>query len=95
MRTMTTVLSIVRGSSIGFKATSLRISLQLTQQELADMVGVSKDDVDLFEHNLPMPLETRDKLLKGLFAKKSRAERANISSGPELLAINPNLLFDW
>ena len=92
---MTTVLSFARGSSIGFKAASLRISLLLTQQELADMVGVSRDDVDCLEHNLPMPLETRNKLLKGLFAKKSKEARANISSGPELIAINANLLFDW
>ncbi len=92
---MTTVLSFARGSSIGFKAASLRISLQLTQQELADIAGVSKDDVDFFEHNLPMPLETRQKLLRGLWTKKSDAKGVNISSGPELLSISSNLLFDW
>lgn len=92
---MTTVLSFVRGSSIGFKAVSLRISLQLTQQELADIAGVSKDDVDSFEHNLPMPLETKQKLLRGLFVEKSKVARTDISSEPELLSISPNLLFDW
>ena len=92
---MTTVLSFVRGSTIGFKAISLRVSLQLTQQELADIAGVSRDDVDCLEHNLPMQLETRHKLLRGLFAQKSKAEKASISSGPELLPINPDLLFDW
>ena len=68
---MTTVLSFGRESSIGPKARSLRISLHLTEQELADSVGVSKEDVYLFENNLPMPLDIKRKLLKKLYATKS------------------------
>lgn len=92
---MMTVLSFIRGLSIGFKVVSLRITLQLTQQKLADMVSVSKDDVDCLEHNLSMLLETKEKILKGLFVTKSKVERANKTSGFELLAINPDLLFNW
>ena len=92
---MMTVLSFVRGLSIAFKVGSLRITLQLTQQQLADMVSVSKDDADCLEHNLPMLLEIREKILKGLFVTKSKVESANKSSGFELLAINPDLLFNW
>ena len=68
---MTTVLTFARESSVGFKAASVRISLQLTQQELADIVGISKDDVDFFEHNLPIPLDIKRKLLKELWARKA------------------------
>ncbi len=71
---MTTLLSSLRESSIGLWARSLRISLQLTEQELADSVGVSKKDVYLFEHNLPVPLDIKRKLLKKLYAVKSANE---------------------
>ena len=59
---------------MGTLARSLRITLQLTQQELADSVGASKEDVDLFEHNLPLPLDIKNKLLKKLYAAKSARE---------------------
>ena len=71
---MTTVLTYTRESSIGAQARSLRISLHLTEQELADSVGVSKEDVDLLEHNLPMPLGIKTKLLKKLYAAKSASK---------------------
>ena len=64
----------MRESSIGLWARSLRISLQLTEQELADSVGVSKEDVYLFEHNLPVQLDIKQKLLKKLYAVKSASE---------------------
>jgi len=55
-------------------ARSLRLSLQLTQHELAESAGISKEDVDLFENNLPIPLDIRNRLLKKLFAAKSARE---------------------
>ena len=67
---MTTLLSSLRESSIGLWARRLRISLQLTEQELADSVVVSKNDVYLFEHNLPIRLDLKQKLLKKLYAVK-------------------------
>ena len=71
---MTTVLSFGRESSIGPKARSLRISLHLTEQELADSVGLSKEDVHLFENNLPIPLDIKRKFLKKLYAAKSASK---------------------
>ena len=71
---MTTILSSMREASIGLWARSLRISLQLTEQELADSVGVSNEEVYLFEHNLPIQLDIKQKLLKKLYAVKSARE---------------------
>lgn len=71
---MTTVVTFARESSIGPWARRVRTSSQLTQQELADIVGVSKEDVDLFEHNLPIPLDIKLKLLKKLYAAKSASK---------------------
>ena len=71
---MTTVLTYTRESSIGTMARSLRMSLQLTQQELADIVGVSKEDIDLLEHSHPITLQAKNRLLKRLYTAKSARE---------------------
>ena len=68
---MTKVLTLARESSIGFKARRLRISQLLTQRQLAKMAGVSLEEVELFEHNLPVPLDSRRKILRELWAKKA------------------------
>ncbi len=52
--------------SLGMKARICRVSRLLTQQELAAMVGVSQDDVNLLEHNLPLQLNVKLKLLREL-----------------------------
>jgi transcriptional regulator with XRE-family HTH domain len=57
--------------SIGKRAKKLRVSLELTQQELADKCGISQEEVDLFENDLPTLLETRNKLLAQLWATRS------------------------
>lgn len=64
-------LSIDQETSLGFKAKKLRISLMLTQQELANQAGVSQKEVDLFENSLPVRLDTRRRLFKELFARKA------------------------
>jgi DNA-binding XRE family transcriptional regulator len=64
-------LSIEQETSFGFKAKKLRISQMLTQQELANIAGVSQKEVDLFEKGLPVKLDTKRKLLKELFARKA------------------------
>ncbi|MFC1956199.1 helix-turn-helix domain-containing protein, partial [Chloroflexota bacterium] len=71
---MSIIFAPTRESSIGPWARELRVSLQLTQQELADRAGISKEDVELLEHGLPMPLDIKNKLLKKLYAAKSASK---------------------
>ena len=68
---MSAVLTFTRESMLGFKARKLRIAEHISQQELADMAGVPVDSVDLFEHNLPMPLDYKRRILKVLWAEKT------------------------
>ncbi len=65
-------LTLVQENSIGFKSRRLRISKLLTQRELAEIAGVSTEEVDLFEHNLPVQLDARRRILKELWAVKAR-----------------------
>ena len=69
---MTTVPTFTQESSPGFKARKLRVSSLMTQQELADMAGVSQEEVNLFERDLPLPLDSKRKILKELWARKAR-----------------------
>jgi transcriptional regulator with XRE-family HTH domain len=55
----------------GSMARRMRISLHLTQRELAQMTGVSREAVYLFEHNLPVYLDARRRILKRLWAIKA------------------------
>jgi transcriptional regulator with XRE-family HTH domain len=77
---MMAVLTFTRESLLGFKARKLRISLHISQQELADMAGVSLEAVDLFEHNLPLALDLKRRILRELWAKKSRSDAQSITS---------------
>ena len=67
---MPKVVTFAQESSVGYWARSVRIAMQLTQQKLADSAGVSQEDVDLFEHNLPVRLDARRKLLRELWAAR-------------------------
>jgi transcriptional regulator with XRE-family HTH domain len=64
----------VPGSSMGAWARSVRMALKLTQQELASMVGVSQEEVDLFEHNLPVSVKTELKIIRELWAARNVLE---------------------
>ena len=68
---MTTVLTFEQNTKLGYKVRSLRISLGLTQSELADAVGVTLDEVDLFEHDLPVRLDVKRRLLRELWARRA------------------------
>lgn len=63
-------VTFTRESALGPWSRSVRMALQLTQQELANMAGVSLEEIDLFEHNLPVRLDARRKLLKELWATR-------------------------
>lgn len=71
---MTEFLDFSPESQMGFKARKLRISQRLSQQRLAEMAGVTKETVDLFENNLPVTLDTRRRILRELWAQKTRSD---------------------
>ena len=60
------IVSTDQDSSLGAKAKRLRVCQLLTQQELAQIAGISEEEVNLFEHNLPVQFEARHKLLREL-----------------------------
>ncbi|MCK4863419.1 MAG: helix-turn-helix transcriptional regulator [Dehalococcoidales bacterium] len=67
---MTATLTLTRKSTPGATARRLRISSHLSQRELADLAGIPYEQVSLFEHNLPLPLDSRRRILKELWARK-------------------------
>ncbi len=58
--------------SLGAKAKRLRVCQLLTQQELAQIAGVSEEEVNLFEHNLPVRFGAKHKLLRELCLRVTR-----------------------
>jgi transcriptional regulator with XRE-family HTH domain len=60
-----------QGATIGQQARRLRIASLLSQQRLAYLAGVPRAHVDLFERSLPVPLDSRRRILKELWAKKT------------------------
>jgi DNA-binding transcriptional regulator YiaG len=68
--TVTKVIAYAPESSMGPWARSVRRALRLTQQELADIAGISQEDVDLFEQSLPVRLDARRRILKELWAAR-------------------------
>ena len=70
------VVSMVTATSfytatLGSRTRKLRLSLGVTQQELAGLSGVSKESISSFEHNLPIILDARRRILKELWAIKA------------------------
>jgi transcriptional regulator with XRE-family HTH domain len=59
------------GKTLGDSARKVRQSLGLTQQQLAEISGLSKESVYQFEHHLPVCLDARRRILKALWALKS------------------------
>jgi DNA-binding XRE family transcriptional regulator len=57
--------------TMGTRVKRLRLLRLLTQQELADEAGVSRDEVDCFEQGLPVILNSRRKILKELWADRA------------------------
>ena len=67
---MAAVLTLDHVKSPGLQARKVRLSLMLTRPRLANLAGVHLEEVDLFEHDLPVPLDVKRKLLKELWARK-------------------------
>ena len=69
---MSVVLSVAQKPWIGFEAKRLRQALFLTQHELANIAGVTLEEVDSFEHGLPVRLDVKLKILKEVWGRKAR-----------------------
>jgi transcriptional regulator with XRE-family HTH domain len=69
---MSTAQTYTQEPSLGTKVKRLRLSSLLTQKELADLAGVSQEEVNLFERGLPIKLDSKRKILKELWAKKAK-----------------------
>ncbi|OGO18988.1 MAG: hypothetical protein A2Z15_05635 [Chloroflexi bacterium RBG_16_50_11] len=67
---MSAVLTINRDSLLGTQARKLRIAEHISQRELAGMAGVTVEFVGLFEHNFPLPLDYKLRILRVLWAEK-------------------------
>jgi transcriptional regulator with XRE-family HTH domain len=57
--------------SVGLVARRIRISEHLTQEELAGLAHVSREDVESLEGSLPLRLDVKLKLLKELWSRKA------------------------
>ena len=68
---MTITENEVSVESHGAWAKSIREAMKLTQQELADMVGITPREVDLFESNQTLNIRSEIKLIKQLWAVRN------------------------
>lgn len=67
---MKATLTLLQNTPLGTRVKRLRIASLLTQQEVADLAGVSREQVNLFERNLPLPLDCKRRILRELWAIK-------------------------
>lgn len=68
---MSTVATFKPEVSFGFKIRRLRRAVGLTPRQLARIAGVTQAEVDLCEHDLPVRLDVRRRLLKELLAQRA------------------------
>jgi transcriptional regulator with XRE-family HTH domain len=69
--------TLINNLSAGQKIKRLRIANLLTQQELAELAGVPLVHVDMLERNLPVPLNSKRRIHKELWAIKARKRRTS------------------
>ena len=69
--TTKTVPKFAYESCCGVWGRKVRMSLNLTQKELAERAGVTLQDVELFENNAPVSDDTKHKLLEELWEARS------------------------
>ena len=58
--------------SFGSEAKRLRLGCQLTAQDLADRAGISREHIRLLEHNYPVPLDSKRRVFRELWAIKAK-----------------------
>jgi hypothetical protein len=61
----------LKNVSAGVKARQQRIANLLSRRELAELAGIPVEHVNLFEHDLPVPLDSRRRIMKELWARKN------------------------
>ena len=66
------LLSAPEKPTLGAEARRLRINHFLTQQKLADLAGIPRQQVELLEHNYPVPLESKRRVLRELWSLKTK-----------------------
>lgn len=66
---MDSKVSLSLEPSVGSRAREMRVSLDLTQQELACAAGVSENDIKLLEQDIPAALNCKTRVLKTLWEK--------------------------
>ena len=66
---MTKILADDRIASVGSETRRLRMSLHLTQQELACMAGVSLRNIRLLEQGWPVQVGCKIKILRELWLR--------------------------
>jgi DNA-binding XRE family transcriptional regulator len=69
---MKTTLTATEKSTHGAEARRLRIACLLTQQNVADLAGIPREHIDLLEHNYPVPLDSKRRIFKELWAVKTK-----------------------
>lgn len=62
---------ILSKASPGNKARRQRIASLLTRRELAELAGIPVEHVSLFEQDLPVPLDSRRRILRELWSRKN------------------------
>jgi hypothetical protein len=68
---MSNVITPTKEAPLGVQARRLRIALHLSPREAAEKAGVTVEALDLFEHNLPVALDVRRRILRELWAIKT------------------------
>ena len=71
-------VKIGQQASFGQMLRNARTCLQLTQQQIAERFGVTVKEVDLFEHDLPLKLDIKLRILKQLYAAKARKQQLQV-----------------
>jgi hypothetical protein len=59
-------------NTIGAEARHLRMTFLLSQQDVADLAGIPREHVELMEHNYPVPLDSKRRIMKELWTIKTK-----------------------
>ena len=57
-------------ATTGEKARQRRVASLMTRQQLADLAGIPVEHVNLFESDLPVPLDSKRRILRELWARR-------------------------